>query len=236
MTVTETQLTDPSKAKAPERQRLILREFTKGIFFYPLAIFSFIAAIIEHIGESGAPTLPWAYANMLSIIWIVVFFINVFVVSFDFSAGKFILMILVVALIILVIFLLIQSGTIILPAEGGTFVLNLELRTQFYWMIAAILGAVVLLTLLVSRFRYVRIETNEVLVKGILGDVKRFPTANLHYEKKITDVFEYMALRAGSIILHISGAESPVELHTVANVHKKAQKMDALLSAIKISR
>ena len=163
------------------------------------------------------------------------FFANVFVVSFDFSTGKFLILVLLVAVLGLVIFLLIQNGIIALPTGGEPFAFNLAIRTHFYWMVAAILGAIVLLTILVGRFRYVRVETNEVIVKGILGDVKRFPTANLHYEKKISDVFEYLTLRAGTITMHITGASEPVELYTVINVHKKAQQMDALLSTMKIS-
>ncbi len=216
-------------------QRVILRDISKGIFFYPLAIFSLVAALIEHIGELPDPTQPGPYADILAIIWLVVFFANVFVVSFDFSTGKFLILILVVAVVGLVLFLLIQNGTIPMPSGGGAPPINLKIRTQFYWMTSAILITIVLLTILVGRFRYVKIESNEVLVKGILGDVKRFPTANLHYDKKVTDVFEYMALRAGTIILHITGAEEPVELYTVINVHKKAEQMDALLSAMKIT-
>ena len=233
-------------APAPKKtiatpQRVVLRDISKGIFFYPLMIYSFVAAIIEHIGEQGmpnAPNEPWTHADTLALIWLVIFFANVFVVSFDFSAGKFIVLILVVAVIGLVVFLLIQNGIIALPSAGTDpfFKFNLKMRTQFYWMVSAILGLIVLLTLIAAQFRYVRIEANEVLVKGILGDVKRFPTANLHYDKKITDVFEYFALRAGTIVLHISGAGEPVELYTVPNVHKKAEQMDALLSAMKITQ
>ncbi len=232
--------TTPPQAEEPKKtvatpQRVVLRDISKGIFFYPLAFYSLIAAIIEHVAEIPAPDAPSAYANTLALIWVVLFFANVFVVSFDFSTGKFLILILVVAVLGLVIFLLIQSGTIALPSGGGSFSFNLDIRTHFYWMMAVILWAIVGLTLLAGRFRYVKIESNEVLVKGILGDVKRFPTANLHYDKKIVDVFEYMALRAGTIILHISGAQEPVELYTVINVHKKAEQMDALLSSMKVS-
>jgi hypothetical protein len=238
--------TVPPKAEPPSSskktvatpQKVVLRDISKGIFFYPLAIFSLIAGIIEHImeyEESGGAN-PSSIADNLGIIWLVVFFANIFVVSFDFSTGKFLILILVVAVVGLVLFLLIQNGTIVLPSGGGGPAINLKMRTQFYWITAAILIVVVLLTLLVGRFRYVRIEANEVLVKGILGDVKRFPTANLHYEKKISDIFEYLTLRAGTIILNISGAAEPVELYTVINVHGKAEQMDALLSAMKVSQ
>ncbi len=221
-------------------QRVILRDISKGVFFYPLAIYSFIAAIIENFGEQSTDLNvggTWRYADILALIWIVLFFANVFVVSFDFSTGKFLILILVVAVVGLIVFLLIQMGTIQLPPTGteSSFTFNLKIHTQFYWMTAAILGLIVILTLISGRFRYVKIESNEVLVKGILGDVKRFPTTNLHYDKKITDVFEYLTLRAGTIILHITGAEEPVELYTVPNVHKKAEQMDALLSSLKVS-
>ncbi len=234
-------VSEPNKTTATP-QRVVLRDISKGIFFYPLAIYSLIAAIIEHLGENTGNPLDlnvggsWIHSDILALIWIVLFFANIFVVSFDFSTGKFLILILVVAVVGLVVFLLIQTDVIVLPAGGtDTFEFNLKIRTQFYWMTAAILIVIVLLTIIAGRFRYVKIEANEVLVKGILGDVKRFPTANLHYDKKITDVFEYLTLRAGTIILHITGAEEPVELWTVPNVHKKAEQMDALLSTLKVS-
>lgn len=238
-------VTEPPKAESvpePKKtvatpQRVVLRDISKGIFFYPLAIYSFIAALVEHFMEASESNgnLPSSASNTLALIWLVLFFANVFVVSFDFSTGKFLILILIVALVILLVFLGIENGWFPTGGVGISFVFNLQIRTQFYWMTAAILGIIVLLTLIAGRFRYVRIESNEVLVKGILGDVKRFPTANLHYDKKITDVFEYLTLRAGTIILHITGAEEPVELYTVPNVHKKAEAMDALLSAMKVT-
>jgi hypothetical protein len=217
------------QAKIRKSNRLVLRDYSKGIFFYPLAIYSFIAAIIEHIGELGDPSKPGENANVLSMIWIVLFFTNVFIVSFDVSVAKFIALLLIGGMVaLLVIYLALNSLGSTIP-----FVLNLEIRTQFYWMILIALGVIMLFTYIASRFRYVKIERNEVLVKGILGDVKRFPTSNLNYEKKIPGVFKYILLGSGSIILHIPGVSESVDLNTVINVQKKAQQLDVILSSIK---
>ncbi|OLS15381.1 MAG: hypothetical protein RBG13Loki_1012 [Promethearchaeota archaeon CR_4] len=222
-------------------QGVVLRDLSKGIFLYPLAIYSLISAIIEYFGEKSSnpadilPSEAWIHSNVLSLIWVVMFFANIFVVSFDVSTGKFLILILAITLIGLIVVFLIHYEIIQIGSIGNLFNFNLEIRTHFYLMTALILGVIVLLTLVAGLFRYVRIEANEVLVKGILGDVKRFPTTKLHYDKKIIDVFEFMALRAGTIILHILGAGEPVELHTVPNVNKKAEQMDALLSVLKIS-
>lgn len=218
---------EQEKSNLPPK-RVILRDFSKGIFFYPLAIYSFIAAIIENFGESGNPAQPWEHANVLSVIWLVVFFANIFIVSFDFSIGKFIALIFLVVLIVILVVLLTLNST--------PFVFNLEIRTQFYWMTAAFTIAIVFLALLAGQFRFVKLEQNEVLIKGILGDVKRFPTSSLSYEKKIPDIFKYMLLGSGTIILHVPGMAESVALITVINVHKKAKQMDAILSTLKISR
>jgi hypothetical protein len=223
---------ESSKPVEQPVNRVILRDISRGIFFYPLAIYSFIAAIIEHIGESGEPSQPWVHANVLSIIWIVLFFTCVFIVSFDLSVGKFIGLVFLLVLVVLVIIFITLNN----PPMSEQFVFNIQLRTQFYWMTAALLGVILLLTLMVAQFRYVKMERNEVLIKGILGDVRRFPTASLNYEKKIPDVFKYMLLGSGTIILHLPGVSESVELSTVVNVHKKARQMDAILSAVRISR
>jgi len=212
--------------------RVVMRDYSRGVFLYPLAIYSFIAALVEHIGESGDPSQPWVHANVLSMIWIVLFFTSLFVVSFDLSVGKFIGAIFLVVLVAL----LITFVTLNTPPVSEQFVFNIQIRTQFYWMTAAILGVILLLTFIVGQFRYVKIERNEVIIKGILGDVRRFPTGNLNYEKKIPDVFKYILLGSGSIILHAPGVSESVVLNTVVNVNRKAKQMDAILSAVRTSR
>ncbi len=210
---------------------VIIRDLSRGIFFYPLAIFSFIAALVEHIGESNDPSQPWIYSNTLAMIWIVMFFTSVFVVSFDLSVGKFISLVFLVVLVGLVIIFI----TLNTPPVSEQFVFNIQIRTQFYWMTAAILGVILLLTFIVSQFHYVKIERNEILIKGILGDVRRFPTGNVNYEKNIPDMFKYILLGSGRIIIHVPGVSESVVINTVANVNKKARQMDAILSTLRTS-
>jgi hypothetical protein len=224
----------PSSGTHYRGKAIVLRTYSKGLFLYPLAIFSFIAAIIEYIQQSTYPgQAPMA---ALAVIWMAILFINLFVMSFDISAGKFIALLLAfVGIVIIIILVIILSPNYSFQFPSGQNIqdyFDLGLRAQFYLGVSYISGGIVLMVIIKARFQYVRIEQNEVYVKGILGDAKRLPITSLKVEKQITDFFEYLALRAGSITLFVSG-EPPIRLETVLMVNKREKEIDLLLSAIR---
>jgi hypothetical protein len=104
---------------------------------------------------------------------------------------------------------------------------------QFYLFSGLAALLIFLFTLLEAQFKYVKIEANEVYVKGILGDAKRFPTSSLRISEKIDDIFEYFAARAGSVTLEFTGEKNPIHLDTVPFFNKKKLQIDELLSTIR---
>lgn len=210
---------------------VILRDYSKGIFFYPLAIYSFIACIIEYVHELSINTTIAA----LAVIWIAIFFANLFVISFDFSTGKVIVLMLVIVAIVLVIVLLFVTGTIDMPNISGQDIedaLNPGLTAQFYLFVGIAISIIILFVIIQARFHYVKIEQNEIYLIGILGEAKRFPTATLRIEKEIADWFEFLALRAGTMTLFVEG-EKPIVLRTVPMVDLRQKQIDDILSTIR---
>ena len=51
--------------------------------------------------------------------------------------------------------------------------------------------------------------------------------------KQIPDIFEYLALRAGSLTL-MPSKDKVITLNTVLNINKKAAQIDDLLSRIRV--
>ncbi len=209
-----------SEKKTKAINEIKLRSYPKVIFLYPLLIASFFLWILQMVfGEPEA----W-FGN----IWMIIFFVNLFIMAFDFSSTKFFLLILAVVIIILLLVFLLPGG--ILPA--GTFDFNIGLTAEFYFVVTIVLAFILGLVVISAQFDYWKIERNEMYhKKGIFTSAERIPTKGLRILKEIPDVFEFFVLRAGSITL-MPGHGDVIPLTTVLNVNKKSEQIDWLLSHI----
>ncbi len=205
------------------KDEIILRSFPKAIFFTPL----FAISIVFWIIQAFLPTLnPW-----LGSIWVIIFFSNFAVSSLDFPSTRFLIVILGTLIVVLLIIFL---GLIPILAQLGSNI-NLGLPAEFYMIMTIILGLILGLVVLSSRFDYYKIERNEIIHKrGIYSThIERFPVRGLRIKKMIPDLFEYLMFRAGSLTLIFSKGEI-AHLNTVLNVNKKAEQIDFLLSSLHV--
>ncbi|MFN0197915.1 MAG: hypothetical protein ACKVT0_14310, partial [Planctomycetaceae bacterium] len=108
-------------------------------------------------------------------------------------------------------------------------------NAQFYF---AIVGFLVVLYLAVwanIRFDYWEVRPNELLHHhGILSDLERFSAPSLKIDKEITDVFEYMLLRSGRLILHPSNEPRAFVLENVLFINSKEEQITRMLSALQV--
>lgn len=212
------------KPKEPINE-VILRSYPKVIFFYPLLFTTLILWIIEAV----APGSDTAGA-----IWFIMFFANLFVIAFDFSSTKFFILILAIVVVVLLLLFLVVPNLGGIPSGGVGISFSLALPVNFYIVMAAILGFILLFVVIGNQFSYYKVERNEIYYKkGLIGSAERFPVKSLRIHKEIPDIFEYLALRAGSITL-IPSKEKVIILNTVLNINKKADQIDDLLSRIRV--
>jgi len=201
---------------------IFLRTYPKVIFFWPMALVSFILWILQLIYPS-----PVA---VFGSVWLIVFFINMFIVAFDFNSTKFFLLILVSVVIILLLVFLVPDMFSTIPGDA----FNPGLTREFYLVMTIIMALILGLVVLSSRFDYWKIERNEMYHKsGIFSSAERVPTKSLRIKKEIPDVFEFFILRAGSITL-LPGHGDVIHLPTVLNINKKQKQIDYLLSHVSI--
>lgn len=222
---------DQSSSSSPKREKvteITVRDWPKVIFFYPLFFTSLILWILQLTvaGKGGEPVALFGF------IWMIIFFINLVIIAFDFSTTKFFILVLVIIIaILLFVFLVlpnIQLGDIPPPEEY-----NIGMTDEFYLVITLLLGVVLFFVFVKTRFDYWTIERNEVYhKKGIFEQAERFPTNKMNIKKEITDVFEFFTLRAGSITFYVEGED--YRLSTVLNVDNKAEKIDYLLSHMEV--
>lgn len=214
-----------SEKKQKAIEAIYLRSYPKIIFFWPLLLVSAVLWLLEFINNAPEPNS--IYGN----IWLVVFFVNLFIVAFDFSSAKFFVLILVVVVVILLLFFLVFPNMDWAPSLT-TF--NLKISWEFYLTITLVLVVILGLVVLGSRFDYWKIERNEIYHKaGIFSSAERIPTKSLRIKKEIPDVFEFFVLRAGSITL-MPGHGDVIPLHTVLNINKKQEQIDYLLSYVSV--
>ncbi|MHA1293132.1 MAG: Yip1 family protein [Promethearchaeota archaeon] len=219
---------EDSSSKQKAINEVILRNYPKVIFFYPLLIVSFICWIIQAIAG------PDNLISTLGAIWFIVFFLNLFVIAFDFNSTKFFILILAIVVVILLVIFLILPNVSIDTEKVKTIEVNMGLSANFYLIMTLILGIILLFVVIAARFDYYKIERNEIYHKsGIIGAAERWPVKGLRIHKEIPDVFEFLALRAGSITL-MPSKEKVIALNTVLNINKKAEQIDYLLSYIRV--
>jgi len=113
-----------------------LRSYPKVIFFWPMALVSFVLWLLQMIVDEPEA----AFGNF----WLVVFFVNMFIVAFDFSSSKFFVLIMVVVVVVLLIVFLVPGiFAPISPGDGFDPKLTKEFYLVTTIIMAFVLGLVV---------------------------------------------------------------------------------------------
>jgi len=207
-------------------RKIIIRDYSKIIFTYPTLIVSIIGWIIE--ASIHIPNV------ILDIVWSVVFFCNMFVVAFDFSPQKFIILFLVSAIGIVGFWYFLLPTLLDYYTNKGT-VIALGFTSQFYIMMTGIFLFFFLVAIINSLFNYYSIERNELYHRiGIFARAERYAISNVSFDKEIPDIFEYFMLGAGSLTFYPEDGRRLVKLNTVIRINKKEQRLNYLLSKISV--
>ena len=111
-------------------------------------------------------------------------------------------------------------------------------NAQFYFAIFIIWGLLMIGGIVYSRFHYVKIESNEVvLVGGVLDKRKRYSSMRMQYTKEICDVFEYYLpfVRSGRLILRFPQEAEPVIIDHVMHIDKVIAKLDHVTTTLQVA-
>ncbi len=207
-------------------EKLIIRNYSKAIFLLPTLIMSIVGWILQVIVRQ-----PFM---VFEVIWLLVLFGNLFIVCFDFSSSKFIIL-MFVALILGVLIYFFLFPLVLKPIFfSGAFILSLGFTSHFYILFTGVLLFFMILTLLSSVFNYYTIERNELYHrKGLFTMAERWTLTNLRFKKEIPDIFEYMMFRAGTISFYPTKTDVII-LPTVLRINKKEKMLDRILSKIQV--
>ena len=103
-------------------------------------------------------------------------------------------------------------------------------NVTFYWAFAGVMALIFLAIMVSVRFDYWEVRPNELLHHhGVLSNLERFSAPNLRIDKEINDIFEYILLSSGRLILQASSERRAIILDNIPRIRKKEQAITRML-------
>lgn len=209
---------------------IILRPWPKVIFLYP----AFIAAVVSGVWQLWLdPQSP--ARETVGLVFFCVFAINLLVISFEYTRVKTVAIFFLALAVAFLLMFLSTKWEIIPSIKEAVDGLKITASTSFYFAIACYLLAVYTGVFINTRWNYWEIRRNEIIHHtGFLGDIKRYPSPNLRMTKVINDVFEFLLLGSGRIVLYPASEREAIVLENILNVNKVENSVKKLLSALSV--
>lgn len=230
-------------ANAPEKKRepkappskIFLVSYPKIVFFYPTLIVSLIAAIYMSFVSKLDPASD-KVAVVFAVCFLGVMATNMVIIAFDFPRATSLTLFFLVVAVILGLVLLFVLKPHALPFLTGLLGKFRPLaNAPFYWGFSIMVTLILIAAVVVARFDYWEARPNELLHRrGLWGDLDRYPAPGLRIEKEVSDVFEYLLLGSGRLILHISNERRAAVLENVPFIHTKEHELTHMLGILKV--
>jgi hypothetical protein len=227
----------PPEKKASELpEKIVLISYPKIVFLYPAFMFAMVAAIwlsfvrtpLDEPGNMAPVIITTLFLGLLAV--------NLVILAFDFPRTTSLTLFFFAAAIVLGFVLLVKWQPKALPLVTE-FLKEFHPRANatFYWSFAGILGVIFLAVFVVVRFDYWEVRPNEILHHhGFLANMERLSAPSLRLDKEIDDVFEYLLLRSGRLILHPSDDRRSIILDNVPFINKKEEAITRMLGALQV--
>lgn len=228
-------MTEISQPEQPqELPSVIIRPWPKVVFLYPIFLCSTVFWILSAFGEplegTGYPSQTW-----LGNTFVLVTFLNFLVFAFDFSRIKTITILFGVIAAVFALFWANENWEVATWLKDSLGVINTQMNTWFYGVFSIMMGGILVLVLINTRFNYYEVNHREILHHhGYLGDVTRMPTSGLRLNKEIYDLMEFLLLRSGRLIFYPSTSREAIVIDNVINVNHAEDRIKDLLSVIAV--
>jgi len=175
--------------------------------------------------------------NLLGVLFLGVFFFNLMIMAIDFPRFTVVALVLMILLALFVLLWIAAyfETDLLRPARilfGGIYTVA---DAGFYFAIALILGFNFLVIYASRYLDYWEILPNEILHHhGPLSDLERYPTLNLKFDKEIPDVFEFLFLGSGRLVLHVTEQRKAIVLDNVLFINSKEEGLKRLMSRLEV--
>ena len=215
------------------KDSILLFQYPKIIFLYPayfVAIASGIWTWLERadITSAGHQIASWTFLITLSL--------NLVVLSFDFPRTTSITLFFFVVVVILGLSLTSVYVPNLFPRLSSILVaIKPTANHSFFFLFAGVMTVIYFGVWIHCRFDYWEVRSNELLHHhGFMSDLERFPAPQLKIDKEVNDIFEYILLGAGRLILHPSNERRAIVLENVVRIGRKEKAITKLLGAMQV--
>lgn len=217
----------------PEEERVVIRPYPKVILYYPTWIMAFICAFWAYLANDEP---SGALDQLPGRVFVLVFFFNTLTIAFDFTRSTFIAICLAFALLLTFGIMLQQNNIAVMKSLKRVLeALDTGAQPGLFLGFAASLTMIFLGVFIQTRFNYWEIKHNELLHHhGIAGDVERYPSPNLRMSKEITDVFEYVLLFSGRLVLQPASSNRPIVLDNVVRINAMEKRIEKMLQTLQV--
>lgn len=215
--------------------KIYLVSYPKIIFLYPTFLMSIVAAIT--LSFVDGPLDPKnTTAVLISSLFLGVLAINLVVFSFDFPRTTSLTLFFFCAAAAMGLILTFQyhpEWAGILQSLFMSF--HPIANSTFYYLFAGLMSLIYLTVLFNLQYDYWEAQRNELLHHhGLWSDLERVPSQNMKIRKEINDIFEYVLLRSGRLILTPSGERRDIVLENVLFIDRKERALTKMLSALQV--
>lgn len=223
----------PANGNQERPDRVFLVSYPKIMFLYPTVVTSLICAIVMWASGNDVST---GTAHNCGRVFLAVLIVNLVVISFDFPRTTSL------TWFFAIVALGVGFWTILVMNPGlaprvGAFLQKIRPagNASFYVIFCSGMLLLYVAVLISRRFDYWEVRGNELLHHhGVLSDLKRFSAPNLRIDKEINDVFEYLLLRSGRLIIHPSNERRAVVLENVLFISDKEDRITKMLGALQV--
>jgi hypothetical protein len=220
----------------PKPEKVLLVSYPKLAFLYPTFLTALLAAIYLTIVGDEPLSIENKQAVVTAALFLCVFAVNLVILTFDFPrTTSLTLFFFGVAIVMGLVLLGVYKPEVLPFLQGLITALHPLANATFYYVIAGIMALLYVAMFLSVRFDYWEVRPNELLHHhGVLSDLKRFSAPELRVDKEINDVFEYLLLRSGRLILHPSGETRSIVLDNVPFISRKEEALTRMLGALQV--
>lgn len=175
-------------------------------------------------------------AHVMARFFLLVLTVNLIVISFDFPRTTSLTLFFFVIAVGVIVWMIFRLNPDVLPGVTD-FINNITpfANATFYFLFSLVMIALYIGVAISVRFDYWEVRPNELLHHhGVLSDLERFSAPNLRINKEINDVFEYVLLRSGRLILHPSNERRAIVLDNVFFINRKETQITRMLGALQV--
>jgi len=210
-----------------------LVSYPKIVFLYPTVLAALFGAIYM-AAKGNDPNAD--YASLPARIFLLILAVNLVVISFDFPRTASLTWFFAAVAIGVGLWTLIQMNDSLLPTLTRMLArFEPKANAMFYSLFVAMMLFLFMVVIVSRKFDYWEVRGNELLHHhGVLSDLKRFSAPNLRIDKEINDIFEYLLLRSGRLILHPSQERRAIVLENVFFINRKEERITRMLGSLQV--